>query len=112
MLFRSRNNGSVREYFKPYISFRPALGTTELKIVNADDGGREFLLSDIPTGAAVVNIDNRNGIIQDQDNKFNLYDGFKDCMKFFRLVHGDNNLVVTGNGTLTIYGRFLYNVSA
>ena len=107
-----RNNGSVREYFKPYISFRPAFGTTELKIVNADDGGREFLLSDIPTGAAVVNIDNRNGIIQDQDNKFNLYDGFKDCMKFFRLVHGDNNLVVTGNGTLTIYGRFLYNVSA
>ena len=32
-------------------------------------------------------------------------------LNFFRLVHGDNNIKVTGDGVLTISGRFLYNVA-
>jgi len=105
-----RNNSSVREYIKPSISFRPTSGTTRLSIVNQDDDKREFLLDGIPASTDAIEIDNLNGIIQDTNNKSNLYEGFN--LNFFRLVHGDNNLIVTGNGTLTISGRLLYNVSA
>lgn len=105
-----RNNSSVREYVKPSISFRPSSGTTKLSIVNQDDGDREFLLDGIPASTTAVEIDNLNGIIQDIPGNLNLYDGFN--LNFFRLVQGDNNLVVTGNGVLTISGRFLYNMSA
>lgn len=105
-----RNDSSVHEYIKPYLSFRPLSGTSELCIKNEDDDGREFLLSGIPTSTSVIDIDNLNGIIQESPNKKNLYSGFN--MNFFRLVPGDNNLVITGNGTLTISGRFLYNVAA
>lgn len=105
-----RNNSSIHEYIKPHISFRPASSTSKLSIVNRDDGDREFLLSGIPASVSTVEIDNMNGIIQDMTNKSNLYGGFN--LNFFRLVHGDNNLVVTGNGTLTISGRLMYNVSA
>lgn len=105
-----RNNSSVHEYIKPCITFRPASGTGKLSIVNLNDRKREFLLDGIPASTSTIEIDNLNGIIQEAPNKYNLYDGFN--LNFFRLVHGDNNLVVTGNGTLTISGRFLYNVSA
>lgn len=105
-----RNNSSVHEYIKPLISFRPAPGTKSLSIVNQDDRNREFLLSGIPASTSSIKIDNTNGIIQDMSNRSNLYDGFN--FNFFRLVHGDNNLIVNGNGALTISGRFLYNVSA
>lgn len=105
-----RNNSSVREYIKPFISFRPTSTTTKLSIVNQDDDGREFLLDGIPRSASTITIDNLNGIIQESPGNLNLYDGFN--LNFFRLVHGDNNLIVNGNGALTISGRFLYNVSA
>lgn len=105
-----RNNSSVHEYIKPYITFRPSSGTSKLSIVNQSDRKREFVIDGIPASTSAIEIDNLNGIIQESPNKYNLYDGFN--LNFFRLVHGDNNLVVTGNGTLTISGRFLYNVSA
>ena len=105
-----RNNSSVHEYIKPIISFHPSTGTTKLSIVNLDDERREFLLDRIPASVSSIEIDNLNGIIQETVNSINLYDGFN--LNFFRLVHGDNHLVVTGNGTLTISGRFLHNVSA
>lgn len=103
-----RNDSSVREYIKPDITFVPAAGTTSLIIRNADDGNREFKLDGIPSGASVA-VNNTSGIIQDLTAGANLYDGFN--LNFFRLVHGDNNLIVTGDGTLTISGRFLYNVA-
>lgn len=105
-----RNNSSVREYIKPTLRFRPSSGTSALSIINKSDGNREFHLSGIPTSATDIKIDNQNGIIQDMSWNINLYDGFN--LNFFRLVHGDNNLVVTGNGTLTISGRLLHNVAA
>jgi len=105
-----RNESSVREYIKPVISFKPATGTSSLRIVNHDDNDREFLLADIPPSAAImVEVDNNNGIIQETTYGYNLYGGFN--LNFFRFVHGDNNLTVTGDGTLTISGRLLYNVA-
>lgn len=103
-----RNESTVREYLKPDITFMPSGGTTSLSIVNASDNNREFLLEGIRTSATVV-INNNSGIIRETVFGQNLYDGFN--YKFFRLVHGDNNLTVTGNGSLMISGRYLYNVA-
>lgn len=105
-----RNNSSVREYIKPSITFVPTAGTSKLSIVNQSDNNREFLIEKIPAAASNITVDNTNGIIQATPGNLNLYDGFN--LNFFRLVHGDNNLVVTGNGTLTISGRLLHNVAA
>lgn len=103
-----RNESSVREYVKPIITYQPLSGKS-LRIVNHDDGGREFLLDNIPASSLNIVIDNDNGIIQETNNGYNLYDGFN--LNFFRLVHGDNNLTVTGNGTFTLSGRFYRNVA-
>ena len=103
-----RNESSVRELLKPVLTFVPSSGTTELRIVNHNDGEREFLLKDLPSSVNVI-IDNNNGIIQETNYGYNLYDNFN--LNFFRLVHGDNNIEVTGDGTLTISGRFLCNIA-
>lgn len=102
-----RNDGSVHEYIKPVLTYVPTSGGT-LSIVNHNDNKREFRLAGLPASITVV-IDNDNGIIQDVTSNVNLYDGFN--LNFFRFVHGDNNLTVTGKGALTISGRLLYNVA-
>lgn len=104
-----RNDSTVREYVKPVLTFQPLSGTRSLRIVNHDDNDREFLLDKIPSSEVVAVIDNDNGIIQDVQNGYNLYDGFN--LNFFRLVHGDNNLTISGNGILTMSGRFYHNVA-
>lgn len=103
-----RNESSVREYIKPTLTFVPSAGTDELTIINHDDGDRVFAIKDLPS-SVYITVDNANGIIQEHNYGYNLYDGFN--LNFFRLVHGDNNLEVTGNGVLTISGRLLYNVA-
>ncbi len=76
--------------------------------MNHNDNDREFKLTGIPSSTMVI-IDNENCIIQETVDNTNLYDGFN--LNFFRFVHGDNNLTITGNGKLTIAGRLLYNVA-
>ena len=98
----------MREFIKPTITFVPSVGVTTLSIVNHNDRDREFRIDDIPS-SSVVEVNNLSGILLEKRYGRNLYDGFN--LNFFRLVHGDNNLTVTGNGTLTISGRFLYNVA-
>ncbi len=105
-----RNESSVREYVKPVLTFKPLAGTKSLRIVNYSDNNRTFQLSNIPSSEVCVFIDNGNGIIQDTKNGYNLYDGFN--LNFFRLVQGDNHLIVSGSGTLTIAGRLFHNVAA
>lgn len=104
-----RNEGSVREYLKPQLLFNLDSGVSEVSIVNANDANREFKISGLPSSGITLSVDNSNGIILDQSTGANVYDGFN--FNFFRLVQGDNQLIVTGNGTLTISGRFLYNVA-
>lgn len=103
------NDSTTREAIKPTVKFTATMGDTTLSITNADDGNREFSLSGIPASTEIT-VDNNNGIIQDENGTLNLYGGFN--YRFFRLVQGDNNLTVTGDGTLTISGRMLYNVGA
>lgn len=103
-----RNESSVRELIKPTLTFVPSAGTTSLRIVNHNDYDREFVMENLPSSVNIV-IDNNNGIIQETNYGYNLYDNFN--LNFFRLVHGDNNIEVTGDGVLTISGRFLYNIA-
>lgn len=104
-----RNEGTAREYLKPKLVFSPSAGAGGLRIVNNSDAKRAFELTNLPSGC-VAEVDNNNGIIVDTGpSGFNLYTGFN--QHFFRLVRGENELVVTGNGELTISGRFLYNVA-
>lgn len=103
-----RNNSSVREYLRPQLIFVPSGEAGSLSIINEDDGRREFLLDGL-TGSMRVTVDNQSGVIQETNHGDNLYDGFN--MNFLRLVRGDNHLVVTGSGTLTISGRTLHNVA-
>lgn len=103
-----RDSGSVREYYRPDIHFVPGDGTTALSITNVSDGERIFKIENIPTGSDIV-IDGRNGIIRELNHGYNLYGGFN--MNFFRTVHGDNRLLVEGDGVLTFSGRFLHNVA-
>lgn len=108
-----RNKSSVREYLKPHLTFSTNSGVNTISIVNKDDNNRKFMIEN-STGASLasttIEIDNTNGIITDKKNGANLYGGFN--MNFFRLVQGDNHIVVTGNGTMTVSGRFLHNVAA
>lgn len=104
-----RNGGSAKEFIRPRLTYKTLNGGA-LRIVNHSDGDREFLLEDIPTGDLNIVVDNENGIILEEKHGYNLYDGFN--LNFLRLVPGDNRLSVTGNGSLTIEGRPLYNVGA
>lgn len=105
-----RNESSVREFIKPFIYYDPMGNFDKLSIVNHSDNDREFLIENIPASSGIhMTIDNENGIIQETVYGYNMYDGFN--LNFFRFVHGDNNLTVTGKGTLTFSGRFLYNVA-
>ena len=104
-----RNEGSVREYFKPELQFQLDSGVTEVSIINASDNNREFKITGLPASGILLSVDNENGIICDLTTGINLYSGFN--LNFFRLVQGDNQLTIKGNGALTISGQFLYNVA-
>lgn len=103
-----RNESTVREFIKPELVISPIGGVDTISIRNTDDGGRTFQLSGIPSSVSQITVDNTNGIIT-ANNNINLYGGFN--AKFFRLVLGDNHLMITGDCTLTIRGRQLYNVA-
>jgi len=104
-----RNESSVREYLRPDLTLVSPVGSTTLRIVNMSDGGRVFELTGLPSAATTIYVDNLNGIIRDENDAYNLYDGFN--MNLFRLVPGDNRLTISGASSVTISGRFLHNVA-
>lgn len=104
-----RNDSSVREYLMPTLVYQPGDHDGVLSIVNHNDGDWTFRIEDIPKTAGTITVDNNNGIIREAGEGLNLYGGFN--LHFFRLVQGDNNITITGNGTLTISGRTLHNVA-
>lgn len=104
------NKSTTREYFKPDLTYKKTSSGNSLKIVNKTDNNRTFELTGLPGGDMTINIDNKNGILCDSRNEVNLYPMFN--LNFLRMVPGDNTLEITGNGTLSISGRFLYNTGA
>ena len=64
----------------------------------------------LPAGGVTIIADNENGILRDGNDEYDLYDYFN--FQFFELASGDNELVLEGNGSVKISGRYLYNVGA
>lgn len=103
------NESSVRDYWKPELTICPASGVTDFKIVNKSDNDREFAFTGMPAAGLNIEVDNVNGIIRETVNNYNMYQYFN--LNFLRFLPGENILEVTGDGTITLSGQFLYNVA-
>lgn len=108
-----RNESSCRELLRPSLKIEVAAGCTEFSIVNRSNGNKKFSFSNLPGGALTILVDNEKCIIEEtKHNLSGIYDYFDFDNGFFCLVHGDNELEISGDVVVTINGRFLYNVGA
>lgn len=105
-----RNNSSVREYVKPKLMIHLKGGESEFSICNKSDNGRTFQLSGLPPTGMDITVDTDTCVMSEATGEYNPYDYCN--MNFFRLVPGDNELVIMGDGTLSISGRLFHNMSA
>lgn len=105
-----RNNSSVREYIKPKLTISLKSGETKFSICNKSDNGRIFEFTGLPPTGLTITVDTDTCVMQEESGEYNPYDYCN--MVFFRLVPGDNDLVIKGNGTLKMTGRQFHNVSA
>ena len=103
------NDSTIRDVLKPDLKIELAPGCTNFSIANRTTGA-EVRFSDLPSGGIVIRMDNENEVIYDSTETYDLYDYFN--FQFFNLASGDNDLVLEGSGTVTISGRYLYNVGA
>lgn len=104
------NDTSVREYLKPLLYYDKASGVTEISIKNVTDDNRQFILADLPSAALSLTVDCNSGVITHNGGSVDIYSGFNGNL--FRLLPGQNELEVDGDGTLTFVGRTLHNVGA
>lgn len=104
------NDSNTREYLRPYVEIEIGAGSEEFTIINKSHGNRETSFTGLPGGAMKLEMDNESCVIEETIQGVDPYQFFN--FKFFELVDGDNELEITGNGTLTISGRYLYNVGA
>lgn len=100
------NKSDLNGYYYPIMEFVRS-GGNEIRIVNATDGLREFVLSGIPSSVKTIRVDHDKCIISN-DQSLNLYGGCN--YKFLRLKRGENVLRVTGNGTLRFISEFAVNI--
>lgn len=105
-----QNNSSVKEYLRPTVVIEPETGVTSLTIVNHSDGDRQSVFTGLPSSNVRIVLDTENCFMQETENGTNLYGKFN--LNFPRFVQGDNRLSVTGGCTITVSGRYLYNVGA
>ena len=83
-------------------------GTNKLTIINAGDNDRQFVLDRLPfTSSLEIHIDNKNQIITN-NHGLNLYDHFN--MNFFRMIRGDNRLIIDGHCRVKFICEFPINV--
>lgn len=102
------NMSNVNDYYHPLMEV--TCTGSELSIENTTDG-TTFKLSGMPTGERTIQIDTLNQVMTSSDG-INLYEYWNaDIDKCFpRFVRGDNNLTITGEGTLTIQNVFPWNI--
>lgn len=102
------NHSNVNSYYRPGIAVSCA--GTSFSIENASDGS-VFCLDGMPDGERMIYIDAANQVMTSSDG-INLYqywnNGINKC--FPRFVRGDNHLVISGTGTLTIGNVFPWNI--
>lgn len=102
------NISSYKGYYRPTIKIITGQ-SGNVVITNSSDGGYTFQLSNLPANRTIV-IDNENQIITDLTFGDNMYPKFN--FNFFRMKQGCNNLVMTGDFTVTFYLSFPIDVGA
>ncbi|MGM9608346.1 MAG: phage tail domain-containing protein [Oscillospiraceae bacterium] len=105
---RYHNMSNVNDYYRPLMEV--TCTGTELYIENTTDG-TTFKLSGMPTGTRTIQIDTLNQVMTSSDG-IDLYAYWNEGIDkhFPRFVRGDNNLTITGEGTLTIQNVFPWNI--
>lgn len=107
------NESSCHESLRPSLKIDVSSGCTSFSIVNNSNGGKKFAFNDLPGGALTILVDNENCIIEETKQGLDDIYGYFDFESgFLELVPGDNELVVEGDVTITMVGRFMYNVGA
>ncbi len=103
-----RNFSNVKGYYCPEMEIQGA--GSSLSIQNQTDG-TTFALNGMPSGTRTIKIDCQNQVMTSSDG-INLYQYWNVGLDkhFPRMVRGDNNLVITGTGTMTIQNVFPWNI--
>ena len=111
VLFPLDNHSQTNGYYYPVFEAEVS-GCTYLSFENASDGNRIMRIDNIPTDSDhVIRIDCQNQIITSSLG-YNLYPGFNKT--FLRLVPGENNILITtdGSGTLSTICEYPVNIGA
>lgn len=107
--FTFYNDSTIREHLKPDLEIELHGGCENFSITN-DTTGCVFQLKDVSSGPMTIIVDNENGVMKEKNGVCDPYDHFN--FEFLTLASGDNHLEINGNATVTISGRYLYNVGA
>ena len=86
-----------------------AAGCTSFAVKNKTTGA-EMRFDNLPGSILSIRVDNENQVVTEEVSGYDLYEHFN--FVFLELEPGDNELVFTGTGSVTISGRYLYNVGA
>ena len=106
---RFYNDSTIREHLRPELRIKLTAGCKSFSVTNKTTGS-VMQFTNLPGGGITILVDNENEILQDADNRYDLYEYFN--FEFFDLASGDDELVFNGTGVVTISGRYLYNVGA
>lgn len=100
-----RNDSSANVLFYPKLQITTA--GSSFSVANRTTNDEAMVLSGLPVGI-VIHADCENEVLTDVNGVYNLYNSFN--FHFLSLQPGDNLLVFNGHFTVTISGRYLYNV--
>jgi hypothetical protein len=101
------NRSAHHGFYMPKIEIS-TFGASRFSVRNATDNNREFAFNGLPSGQSLlIDIDNRNQVITNNQG-LNLYDMFN--LNFFRMVRGDNRLLLDGFGTIKFTCEFPINI--
>lgn len=107
--YRFYNDSTIKDNLLTQVRIEPDLNCRSFTITNKT-AGTTTKFTDFPAGGTTILIDNENEIVTDESEEYDLYEFFN--FQFFELVSGDNELILEGDGRVTISGRYLYNVGA
>lgn len=106
---RFYNDSSCAERLRPEMLVNLAAGCTSFMVKNTTTN-QEMKFENLPGGALEIWVDNENKIVSEKVSGYDLYKYFN--FVFLELEPGDNELVFTGIGSVTLSGRYFYNVGA
>lgn len=106
---RFYNDSTCTEKLRPEMLVNLSSGCTSFAVKNKTTGA-EMRFDNLPGGSLAIRVDNENQVVTEEVSGYDLYEHFN--FTFFELEPGDNELVFTGAGSVTISGRYLYNVGA